>query len=246
MKKNSFNDHEFVDLGLPSGLLWATCNIGANSPEEYGDYFAWGETEPKDNYSWLSYKHAELRLYHSYDKAIEAMKEIDQEWFEDDPYGDWEMYKQSNDSKYYITKYCNEHRYGLVDNFITLKLEDDAAHKNWGDSWRMPNLEEYEELLEYCKWEWSKQNNINGFRVIGPTGNSIFLPAAGAKQENAVICDGTNGLYWSSSLYRRGPNGALVLRFSFGYLLNYPNPIYKIDLYSREMGRSIRPVCSPK
>ncbi|MBR6141842.1 MAG: hypothetical protein IKQ37_08810 [Bacteroidaceae bacterium] len=51
------DDHEFVDLGLPSGTLWATCNVGANSPEEYGDYFAWGETEPKDTYSWTNYKY---------------------------------------------------------------------------------------------------------------------------------------------------------------------------------------------
>ena len=48
--------HEFVDLGLPSGTLWAPCNIGASSPEEYGDYFAWGETEVKENYSWSTYK----------------------------------------------------------------------------------------------------------------------------------------------------------------------------------------------
>ena len=49
--------HEWVDLGLPSGTLWATCNVGANSPEEYGDYFAWGETEPKSNYDWSTYKY---------------------------------------------------------------------------------------------------------------------------------------------------------------------------------------------
>jgi len=48
--------HEYVDLGLPSGTLWATMNIGANAPEEYGDYFAWGETEPKDYYDWGTYK----------------------------------------------------------------------------------------------------------------------------------------------------------------------------------------------
>ena len=51
--------YEFVDLGLPSGTLWATCNVGANSPEEYGDYFAWGETEPKTDYSWSTYKYCE-------------------------------------------------------------------------------------------------------------------------------------------------------------------------------------------
>ena len=49
--------HDWVDLGLPSGTLWATCNVGANSPEEYGDYFAWGETEPKDEYNWSTYKY---------------------------------------------------------------------------------------------------------------------------------------------------------------------------------------------
>ena len=50
-------EHEWVDLGLPSGTLWATCNVGANSPEEYGDYFAWGETQPKTTYSWSTYKY---------------------------------------------------------------------------------------------------------------------------------------------------------------------------------------------
>ena len=48
---------EYVDLGLPSGIKWATCNVGATTPEEYGDYFAWGETQPKDNYYWDSYKY---------------------------------------------------------------------------------------------------------------------------------------------------------------------------------------------
>ena len=57
---NELSDsHDYVDLGLPSGTLWATCNVGANSPEEYGDYFAWGETAPKDVYDWSTYKWCE-------------------------------------------------------------------------------------------------------------------------------------------------------------------------------------------
>ncbi len=48
--------HEYVDMGLPSGTLWATMNVGASSPEDYGDYFAWGETAPKDVYNWSTYK----------------------------------------------------------------------------------------------------------------------------------------------------------------------------------------------
>jgi len=54
----TLNGHEWVDLGLPSGTLWATCNVGANAPEEYGDYFAWGETNSKDIYNWETYKYA--------------------------------------------------------------------------------------------------------------------------------------------------------------------------------------------
>ena len=52
------NDHGYVDLGLPSGTLWATCNVGAETPEGYGDYYAWGETEPKTTYNWSTYQYA--------------------------------------------------------------------------------------------------------------------------------------------------------------------------------------------
>ena len=54
----SFNGHDYIDLGLPSGTLWATCNVGANTPEEYGDYFAWGETTPKTTYTWSTYQYS--------------------------------------------------------------------------------------------------------------------------------------------------------------------------------------------
>ena len=50
------NGHEWVDLGLPSGLKWATCNVGAITPKAYGNYYAWGETEPKTTYDWSPYK----------------------------------------------------------------------------------------------------------------------------------------------------------------------------------------------
>ena len=54
----SANGHYYVDLGLPSGTLWATCNIGANNPEDYGNYYAWGETTTKSTYNWSTYKYA--------------------------------------------------------------------------------------------------------------------------------------------------------------------------------------------
>ena len=54
---DTISDYGFVDLGLPSGTLWATCNIGADTPEGIGDYFSWGETVPKDIYDWKSYQY---------------------------------------------------------------------------------------------------------------------------------------------------------------------------------------------
>ena len=58
--------HEYVDLGLPSGTKWATCNVGATSPEEYGDYYAWGETTTKETYSWDTYKHGDGETFSKY------------------------------------------------------------------------------------------------------------------------------------------------------------------------------------
>ncbi|MDO4525881.1 MAG: hypothetical protein Q4B61_11210 [Bacteroidales bacterium] len=56
MCSGQIGGHDYVDLGLPSGIMWATCNIGASKPYELGDYFAWGEVTPKDDYSDKSYK----------------------------------------------------------------------------------------------------------------------------------------------------------------------------------------------
>lgn len=57
IQSGKIDGHAYVDLGLPSGTLWATCNVGAKSPQKYGDYFAWGETMQKDNYSWSTYSY---------------------------------------------------------------------------------------------------------------------------------------------------------------------------------------------
>ena len=54
----TYNGHDYVDLDLPSGTLWATCNVGADSPDQYGYYFAWGETTPKGTYNWSTYKYS--------------------------------------------------------------------------------------------------------------------------------------------------------------------------------------------
>lgn len=89
------DNHEYVDLGLPSGTLWATCNVGANSPEEYGDYFAWGETSPKSEYTVQNYKWCNGNIYTTLTKynmryeygTVDSKGELDSE--DDAAYVNW-------------------------------------------------------------------------------------------------------------------------------------------------------------
>ena len=168
-----------VDLGLPSGTLWADRNVGADSPEAYGDYFAWGETEPKSTYNWSTYKWCRG----SYDT---------------------------------MTKYCTKRTYGTKDKKTVLDLEDDAAYVNMGTEWRMPTYDEQKELRNSCTWTCTAQNGTNGYRVTGPNGKSIFLPAAGYRYDSSLYNAGSNGYYWSASLYEGDPNSAWGLYFNSG------------------------------
>ena len=188
----------YVDLGLSSGLLWATMNVGADSPEEYGDYFAWGETEPKSTYNWETYKWCEG----SYDTQ---------------------------------TKYCTDSYLGTVDNKTILELSDDAANANWGGDWRMPTKEEQDELRTECTWTWTAKNGVNGYIVTGPNGNSIFLPAAGFRNDSSLRSAGSNGNYWSSSLDTYDSYCAFVLYFD-------SSSVYSTNIDYRYYGQSVRPV----
>lgn len=149
----------------------------------------------------------------------------------------WETYKWCNGSYDSLTKYCNNRYYGRVDNKPVLDPEDDVAHVKWGGSWRMPTRDEIKELNDNCTWQWTTLNGV-GYRVTGPNGNSIFLPAAG-------YCDGTVlnhliwtiGHYWSSSLYAIHSRDASALDFHGGY---HGWDHHNTDRY---FGCSVRPVC---
>ena len=175
------NSHEYVDLGLPSGLLWATCNVGATTPEEYGDYFAWGETSPKDEYT------------------------------------------EGNCSTY-----------GKEMSDIAGDAQYDAATANWGGDWRMPTKAEQEELLNKCSWIWTTQNDVKGYKVTGPNGASIFLPAAGYPYESSLSDAGSIGCYWSSS-----PDGSNSVK---AYALDFNSSSQGMYDDSRFSGHSVRPV----
>lgn len=170
--------HEWVDLGLPSGLKWATCNVGAYSPEEAGDYFAWGETSTKSGYTSISYGKS---------------------------WGD-----------------------------IGGNSSRDAARANWDGIWRMPTDAEFQELVDNCIWTWTTQNGKNGYKVTGPNGQSIFLPAAGCSYGFTIGNVGEYGNYWSSTPGESYTGSACLLWF-------YENNVM-VDWSDRNDGYSVRPV----
>lgn len=184
-RRGTHNGHEWVNLGL--NVMWATCNLGASSPSEYGEYYAWGKTSPEDRSS---------------SNSLIDNKE-----------------KQSD-----------------ID--ISGNPQFDAATANWGKGWRMPTKGDYEDLMYKCKWEIVNQDGHNGFKVTGPNGNSIFLPAAGFGGGSSIISIGENGHYWSSTLstYSKPCNLVLSLELKRTYTYNHDydwrcsiRPVYDKD-----------------
>ncbi|MBR6310758.1 MAG: hypothetical protein IKR52_06115 [Paludibacteraceae bacterium] len=208
------NGYAYVDLGLPSGLKWATCNVGAANPWDYGDYFAWGET--------VGYGKSDPSNTHN--KSYMGGSTVK-------TYYDWDTYKYCSGTRdnYTLTKYNDSRSYGsVVDYKYTLDLSDDAARVNMGGSWRMPTFDEQQELINNCYWEWTdsySRKGVRGYIVykvknysdkgkVKKSGGStttvgsyslsdphIFLPAAGYRYSwNLYLIDYANGYYWSSSL----------------------------------------------
>lgn len=181
--------YDYVDLGLPSGTKWATCNVGATKSTEFGGYFAWGETKPKEIYNWSTYKlRANIEL---------SDLEIPQDF----------------------TKYSIDRKDGTVDNKTVLDAEDDAATANWGSAWRMPTKEEADELLKGCTWKQVPDFKGSGVcGLIGVSivnGNIIFVPSAGGLVGSEIDDAGYDGGFWLVSLCsdRNNPRSAYDFHF---------------------------------
>ena len=130
-------EHEYVDLGLPSGTLWATCNIGAESPTEKGLFFAWGDIEGHTEdyeFSWNNYKF----------------------------FGGTNPYPTFT---YQMTKYTYQNNKTNGDYNIDLDHCDDAAYVIWGHDWEMPTNYQVGELVYNCCWDLT--NDYNGTGVSG-------------------------------------------------------------------------------
>ena len=206
---------EAVDLGL--SVKWASFNLGASKEHECGDYYAWGETEAYDNSLGLR---------------------------------SWTNYFWCSGSAKRLTKYCTKATYWSVegkepDDITTLLPSDDVAHIKLGGKWRMPTAEEINELLalrEDSNYNWQqwativdeKGYVIHGLRITyKPTGATLYLPAAGDRQE-----DYNTGLYgghyWSSSLNADYPDLAWYINFNSVDALK--------NSYDRCFRFSVRPV----
>ena len=168
------SEMEYVDLGL--SVKWATCNLGASKPTEYGGYYQWaGTKDVSDRKIKLGWSNCPYHTGSDYDSG-------------------W-------------TKYNMNPSYGTVDNKTVLEAMDDAASVAIGGKWRMPTDEEWTELrnTDNCSWTWTTIDGVNGCKVqskkSGYTDNWIFLPAAGYRYEGRLKNVGSQGQYWSSSLF---------------------------------------------
>lgn len=182
--------NSFVDLGL--SVKWASCNIGASKPEEFGHYYAWGETSTKKDYSWKTYK------FGTYEKGMSL--------------------------------------YNTKDNYTSLLPDHDVATLILGKNYRIPTKEEYQELLDKCKWQLITINGVKGYKVLGPNGNSIFLPIAGYYINTSLgYSKDNNGEYWTSSRVKKEAHCA--------YHLFISESTREVSAFNRCHGRTIRPVC---
>ncbi len=176
-------ENQWVDLGLPSGTLWATCNIGATTPYGYGKYVAWGEIEEP------------IGLY------------------------DWTTYQYCMGSGQTLTKYCGDSSYGyngFIDNLTTLESIDDAASANWGEGWRLPTKEEWQELYQNTTVSYITQGSVTGLLFTSSNGNSLVLPFAGCRWGSHIESVGYHGYYWSSSLFLDSPSCAWNFHIQYG------------------------------
>ena len=206
---------EYVDLGLPSGLKWAKCNLGASNPSAYGDYYAWGETAPKTDYSWATYK------------WMQAGK------------SDWQYitkYTIADDQTEGI--WYDSSGTFIGDGKTVLDAADDAATAKLGSPWRMPTFDEFMELKDNCTRTWTTQDGVNGYQMEGPNGNTIFLPAAGWREGSDLKSAGKWCFYWSSSLCYIYPNNTCAFDYNIASSIYIP---YPRDRYFGHMVRPVRP-----
>lgn len=186
---------EAIDLGLPSGIKWASFNLGATKPEEYGGYYQWAGLEDVTSKSvYLDWSNCP---YHSGSNRLTG----------------WTKYVPLFISTWWSGQ-------GSPDNKTVLDMVDDVAYMKLGGKWRMPTYAEWIELMDNCTWTWTTLNGVKGTKLTSKrNGNSIFLPAAGERTWSYINSVSNTGYYWSSSLFSDTPLGARASSFSSNKVL---------------------------
>ncbi len=186
------NGYQWVDLG--NGTLWATCNVGASKPEDYGNYYAWGETTPKPDYDFDTYK-----------------------YFKKDNNTYWV-------TKYYANTGGTDYGYnGLNDQIRYLEAEDDAATQVMGENWCTPTKSQLEALLmenpENSTFEqsWEKRNGVLGMLIKSKMNdNELFVPAAGRMYENGQQLNNGQNFYWTNQIVNSSQKS-----YCYGFISNF-------------------------
>ena len=221
--------HRFVDMGevdingVTKHLYWATCNVGADNPWDYGGYYAWGETATKDTYTWANYP------------------------FMQDGQSDWKHITKYTFADGQTAAIWYDGGGNFIGDgktsFADYDYADDAARQIWGGDWRVPTDAEWTALRNTTLYDWVWTTDYNGSgkngmlvtRKTGPcSGNSIFLPAAGYRFDSDLYFEGVNGYYWSSSLST--DSSVIAWRMNF-----YSGGVYR-NYDGRFYGNSLRPV----
>lgn len=176
-----------VDLGL--SVKWARTNLGSESEESLGDYYAWAETAPKEYYNVYQYKWAMIK------------------------------YMMGTEYTYYTKYCTNPEFSGSIyDGLTTLEEKDDAASKILGEGWRIPSTIEIQELIDKCEWTFTQRNGEYGYvitsKVPGYTDKSIFLPVTGCMGGNQRLQYPEKSYYWSNEVVVLVPPVARALTFN--------------------------------
>ena len=208
-------------------LYWAKSNLCESglcaNPEDYGDYYAWGETEPYYTEG------------HSLDHPCSSWRTRT-----DHPITgyNWISYKFQASGE--LNENVEFSKYGPMDNITELQrgekdgeTVDDVARAKLDGRWRMPTDAEWT-ALRGLKWDWTTKNGINGCQVTATNGNSIFLPAAGSRFGSSLGDFRYGGHYWSSSLNTDESEDGWYVNFVSGAVYRYSG--------NRCYGRSVRPV----
>ena len=228
---------DWVDLGLPSGLLWGKYNVGGTTTDDSIYFFAWGDISCRGgNFRWTTYRFTEGDHVHQLPNNFPT-QHASERW----DYG-------------VLTKYCTKSEYGkngLADNLTTLQPEDDAATVGWGKGARIPTVAEWQELKDHTTAKWTTRDGIAGMLFTGPNGNSIFLPASGWSADGWYDNFGEEGRYWASQLgnapiYNSELEVIMDTTYSAMFFTFVPDHFSAISNIPRYYGLAVRAVRSPE